>query len=72
LTKLDQLPAGLPRPENDGACRHLQGLALPALQLAATDGRMIDLSRLAAARTIISIAIRVPEFRASRCPRAGT
>ncbi len=33
------LPAGLPVPEDDGACLHLRGARLPGLSLACTDGR---------------------------------
>lgn len=36
----------LPVPSDDGAARHLVGLALPSLDLPATDGRTIDLSAL--------------------------
>lgn len=42
---LYMLPEGLPAPEADGACDHLQGLALPALSLSSTDGSAVDLSR---------------------------
>lgn len=37
----------LPAPEDDGAARHLPGMRLPAIALAATDGSAIDLSSLA-------------------------
>ena len=43
----DELPADLPVPVDDGAARHLPGLALPSLPLAATDGTMVDLAALA-------------------------
>jgi len=36
----------LPAPTDDGAARHLTGMALPSVVLAATDGRKIDLSRI--------------------------
>lgn len=36
----------LPRPEDDGAARHLVGTPIPAVTLRATDGRHIDLSHL--------------------------
>lgn len=49
---LHQLPADLPIPVDDGACRHLTGLAVPSVSLRATSGRMIDLSKLAG-RTVI-------------------
>lgn len=35
----------LPAPEDDGAARHLPGMRLPSITLAATDGRSVDLSR---------------------------
>ncbi len=37
----------LPVPKDDGAARHLIGLRLPSITLAATGGRAVDLSRLA-------------------------
>jgi peroxiredoxin len=40
------LPDDLPRPVDDGACRHLRGLRLPAVRLPATSGRLVDLDRL--------------------------
>ena len=39
------LPKDLPAPQDDGAARHLAGMRLPALALAATDGAQVDLSR---------------------------
>lgn len=39
--------SAIPAPVDDGAARHLTGVRLPALALAATDGRAVDLSRLA-------------------------
>ncbi len=47
------LPEGLPVPEDDGACDHLKGIALPAIALRATDGKDVDLSRLGAGRTVV-------------------
>jgi peroxiredoxin len=49
-----KLPAGLPVPRDDGGARHLTGLKLPALALAATDGSRIDLSALRG-RTVVYI-----------------
>ena len=46
------LPKDLPAPQDDGAARHLVGMRLPALALAATDGAKVDLSRLKA-RTVV-------------------
>src|SRR5260370_16798858 len=40
-----ELPAGLPAPVDDGAARHLVGLAWPDLVLPATDGSSVNLSR---------------------------
>jgi peroxiredoxin len=48
------LPDDLPEPQDDGAARHLTGLALPSIAFAATDGRTIDLSKLAG-RTVLYI-----------------
>jgi peroxiredoxin len=47
------LPVGLPVPEDDGACDHLPGMALPAIALEATDGEDVDLSRPGAGRTVV-------------------
>ena len=49
-----KLPADLPVPLDDGAARHLTGLRLSSLRLAATDGSEIDLSALAG-RTVVYI-----------------
>ena len=49
---LHQLPAGLPAPEDDGACDHLPGMRLPSVPLPTTDGRPLDLATLPG-RTII-------------------
>src|SRR5437879_4590619 len=48
------LPGGLPVPQDDGAAVHLTGLQLPSVPLAATDGAMVNLSRLAG-RTVVYI-----------------
>jgi peroxiredoxin len=48
-----ELPPDLPRPVDDGACRHLVGMRLPPLRLASTAGRMVDLGALPAGRTVI-------------------
>jgi peroxiredoxin len=40
------LPADIPVPQDDGAARHLTGVKLPSLPLAATDGSKVDLSKL--------------------------
>ncbi len=38
--------SALPAPEDDGAARHLAGMALPSIDLPATDGQAVDLSGL--------------------------
>lgn len=48
------LPPDLPAPRDDGAARHLAGLRLPSVALAATDGSRIDLSALAG-RTVVYV-----------------
>jgi peroxiredoxin len=49
---LMQLPPDLPVPVDDGAARHLAGLKVPDVALAATDGSSVNLSRLSG-RTIV-------------------
>ena len=44
---LYELPKGLPVPQDDGACDHLEGMTLPPIGLPSTGGRVVDLSRLA-------------------------
>jgi len=48
------LPAELPAPQDDGAARHLAGMRLPSLALAATDGSQVDLSQLPG-RTVVYV-----------------
>jgi peroxiredoxin len=48
------LPASLPVPQDDGGARHLTGMRLPSIRLAATDGSQVDLSQLAG-RTLVYI-----------------
>jgi len=43
---VNELPADLPVPVDDGACAHLQGLRVPAVTLVSTGGRGIGLARL--------------------------
>jgi len=40
------LPPGIPAPQDDGAARHLTGMALPDLALPATSGPSVNLSKL--------------------------
>src|SRR3954464_1662082 len=53
-TNLNQLPANLPRPKDDGGARHLKGLALPDLALPSTANRQVNLSQAASPRAPIS------------------
>jgi peroxiredoxin len=48
------LPDDLPAPQDDGAARHLTGLKLPNIALAATDGAQINLSKLGG-RTVVYV-----------------
>jgi peroxiredoxin len=48
------LPPELPVPEDDGAARHLTGMNIPAVALAATDGSLVDLSKVPG-RTVVYI-----------------
>lgn len=41
------LPDDLPVPQDDGATAHLTGMRIPSIPLSATDGRQVDLARLA-------------------------
>jgi peroxiredoxin len=52
-TNLNQLPPNLPRPKDDGAARHLKGMALPDLELPSTANRRVNLSKIAAPRVVI-------------------
>ena len=52
-TNLNQLPANLPRPKDDGGARHLKGMALPDLELPSTANRRINLSKITAPRIVI-------------------
>lgn len=47
LPNLETLPDELPVPEDDGAAGHLEGLALPAVELPSTAGGYATLSALA-------------------------
>lgn len=46
MKNLRNLPANLPVPEDDGACRHLPGLTVPSAAVQATSGHWVDLSAL--------------------------
>jgi len=42
-----ELPKDLPRPVDDGAASHLQGMKLPRIALPSTDGARVDLGAIA-------------------------
>jgi peroxiredoxin len=46
------LPSSLPVPTDDGGCAHVVGLALPPMELIASDGNSVDLSSLPG-RTVV-------------------
>ena len=46
MADLFALPPGLPVPQDDGACRHLEGLAMPPLKLDSTAARSVDLQEV--------------------------
>lgn len=50
---LFKLPADLPVPEDDGACRHLPGMTVPGIPLRSTKGRLVDLSALGTPRVVV-------------------
>jgi peroxiredoxin len=52
-TNLNQLPANLPRPKDDGGARHLKGMALPDLELPSTSNRRVNLSKIDAPRVVL-------------------
>ena len=43
MANLNQLPANLPIPQDDGAANHLPGMRLPRLSLCATTGKELNL-----------------------------
>ena len=46
MSSYTQLPTDLPKPIDDGACRHLTGLTLPSLTLKTTVNSCVDLAGL--------------------------
>jgi peroxiredoxin len=50
---LNELPANLPRPKDDGGARHLRGMAMPDLELPSTANRRVNLSRISAPRLVV-------------------
>jgi peroxiredoxin len=50
---LYHIPSDLPVPVDDGACRHLPGMQVPAVTLVSTANRRINMADLARERTVI-------------------
>jgi peroxiredoxin len=48
------LPPGIPAPQDDGAARHLSGMMLPDVELPATEGTPVNLSKLKG-RTVVYV-----------------
>ena len=71
MTDPQRLPPDLPVPPDDGACRHLPGLRMPALALPGTGGGTVDLGRATPAWTV-PIASRARASQATRRRRTGT
>ena len=46
MKDLSKLPDNLPIPADDGACDHLLGTSIPAVSIASTSGKTIDLGEL--------------------------
>jgi peroxiredoxin len=53
MSDLNQLPADLPVPEDDGAAGHLTGLAVPSVELVDTGGGTVRIDALGAGRTVL-------------------
>lgn len=49
---ITQSAPNVPVPVDDGACRHLVGMAMPAIRLRSTSGRWVDVRGTARARTV--------------------
>jgi peroxiredoxin len=45
-SNFSELPKDLPRPVDDGAAYHLQGMKLPSVALPATNGASVDLGAI--------------------------
>ena len=65
---LTQLPTDLPVPENDGACEHLTGIAVPSIALPSTAGGTVNLSETAALRTVVYVYPRTGQPDTPRPP----
>ena len=50
-----KLPTDLPIPEDDGACAHLIGMAVPAIALPSTAGGLVNLAETASMRRVVYV-----------------
>jgi peroxiredoxin len=50
---LNELPANLPVPKDDGAAAHLRGMTIPDLALPSTANRQVNLARVSAQRIVV-------------------
>jgi peroxiredoxin len=50
---LYNIPADLPVPVDDGACRHLAGMQVPMITLASTANRRVNMAQAAKERTVV-------------------
>lgn len=55
MANLQELPEGLPVPQDDGACDHLLGLTVPDVSLMTTSGEQVSMVDLAQQRTVLYI-----------------
>lgn len=51
----EQLPDGLPAPQDDGAAAHLIGLPMPGIELPATSRELVNLAAARAARRVVYV-----------------
>src|SRR5579863_2452506 len=50
---INTIPKNLPVPVDDGAAKHLPGMAMPAIQLRSTKNRWVNLAELTTPRTVV-------------------
>jgi len=50
---INELPANLPVPKDDGGARHLHGMPMPDLELPSTSNRLVNLSKINAPRIVV-------------------
>jgi peroxiredoxin len=55
MSDLNQMPAGVPVPDDDGAADHLPGLVAPHVTLPSTSGESVALDDLGPGRTVLYV-----------------